>query len=211
MFVNSDPDHLKPYITIKVIIFYFPENPKANDRNCLDLIPKCIWIVKLFCLLLFVGLLICKVYDSYLKLQKVTEIIFVENFFCLIFQYTGGPRYSRWKWNLPPTYVVNLDLVFAVLLFTFKKYWNVTPSNSEENLYSQTWANDHIKITFCGPIRSFYYLNNLWTTTICQQRPLFLGPNWNFQLIMDLWTATTCQQRPLYYYPKDGRYAQFWL
>ncbi len=40
---------------------------------------------------------------------------------------TGDPRYSRF-------YVVILDLLFAVLLFTFKYFWNLTTANNEGNL-----------------------------------------------------------------------------
>ncbi len=29
---------------------------------------------------------------------------------------------------------------------------------------------------FCGSICNFCYINDLWTTTTCKQRPLFLGP-----------------------------------
>ena len=49
-------------------------------------------------------------------------------------------------------------------------------------IYSQTWANDHLRIA-----------------TTCLQRPLFWGPILNFYSINDLWTTTTCQQPPLFF------------
>ena len=49
--------------------------------------------------------------------------------------------------------------------------------------YSQTWVNDHLRIAttflqwppFWSPILIFNYINDLWTTTTCLQRPLFWG------------------------------------
>ena len=51
--------------------------------------------------------------------------------------------------------------------------------------YSQTWANDHLRITttclkrpsFWGPISTFYQIKiYFWTTTSCQQRTQIRGP-----------------------------------
>ncbi len=39
------------------------------------------------------------------------------------------------KRNEPLSYVVKVDLIFVNLLFTFKYFWNLTPANSEGNLY----------------------------------------------------------------------------
>ncbi len=61
-------------------------------------------------------------------------------------------------------------------------------------MYSQTWANDHLRIV-----------------TTCLQRPLFWGPNYIFYNINDLQTTTTCQQRPLFLGPEGGRCTQVWL
>jgi len=61
-------------------------------------------------------------------------------------------------------------------------------------MYSQTWANDHLRITIT-----------------CQQRPPFLGHILDFNYINYLWTTTTCQQLPVFWGPKGGRCSQVWL
>ena len=69
-----------------------------------------------------------------------------------------------------------------------------TQNRNLRRKYSQTWANDHLRIA-----------------TTCQQRPPFCGPNLNFYNINDLWITTTCQQRSLFLGPKGGRCTQVWL
>ncbi len=43
--------------------------------------------------------------------------------------------YNQLTYNLTLVYVVKLDLLFEVLLFTLKQFSKVTPTNSEGNLY----------------------------------------------------------------------------
>ena len=61
-------------------------------------------------------------------------------------------------------------------------------------MYSQTWVNDHLRIV-----------------TTCLQRQPFKGPILNFYHITVLWTTTTCQQWPLFLGPEGGRCTQVWL
>jgi hypothetical protein len=61
-------------------------------------------------------------------------------------------------------------------------------------VYSQTWDNDHLRIA-----------------TTCLLRPPFCGPNWNFYFMNDHWNTTTCQQWSLFLGPKCGRCTQVWL
>ncbi len=66
--------------------------------------------------------------------------------------------------------------------------------------YSQTWANDHLRIT-----------------TTCLQRPLVYNdhycgvPFFTFRAQKNLWTTTTWQQRPQFWGPVGGRCTQVWL
>ncbi len=53
--------------------------------------------------------------------------------------------------------------------------------------------------------------NHLRIATTSLQRPPFCSSIWNIYYIDDLWTTTTCQQRPLFLGPEGGRCTQVWL
>ncbi len=59
------------------------------------------------------------------------------------------------------------------------------------------------------PLAIYYFLK--WKLNLQPFKRAFWGPILNFNHINDLWTTTTCQQRPLFLVPKSGRYTHFWL
>jgi hypothetical protein len=60
--------------------------------------------------------------------------------------------------------------------------------------YSQTWTNDHLRIT-----------------TTCTQRLPFWSPNLSRCNKRYLWTTITCQQRSQIWGPEGGRCTRVWL
>ncbi len=62
------------------------------------------------------------------------------------------------------------------------------------SIYSQTWANDHLRIT-----------------TTCLQRPLFWGPVFHVYSEKVLWATTTCQLQSQLWGPEGGCFTLVWL
>ncbi len=62
--------------------------------------------------------------------------------------------------------------------YTFVEYFVFWTFIAMYHFKSQTWANNHLSILvtfYYGLYSIFYNINDLWITTTCQQRPLFLG------------------------------------
>ena len=93
-----------------------------------------------------------------------------------------------------------------IFCWTWNAYMTTTTQGSSKvhTKYSQTWANDYLRIAttckqrppFCGPILNFYNINDLWTTTTCQQRPLFVGPEGG--LCTQVWLYITLEYKKLF-------------
>ena len=69
-----------------------------------------------------------------------------------------------------------------------RKFYVYFQYHSFSEIYRQTWANDHLRIT-----------------TTCLWRPILWRPVFNFILQIYLWAMTTCQQRHLFLGLKSGR------
>ncbi len=93
------------------------------------------------------------------------------------------------------------EVVIAVLL-------SLTNYITLKRFYSQTWANDLLRIATClqrtlfwGPNQTFYNKNNLRATTTCQQQPLFLDPDGGrcTQVWLYLWNLVLVDNKKLYF------------
>ncbi len=119
--------------------------------------------------------------------KRKNECIFKNTAFILIY-FQAMKIHTAWRkkvtQNVVPLFFDDCDNAFSWIdfysppppnLYTLDPYfWH----SYRKSIYSQTWANDHLRIatTILWFHLDFYYINDLWSTTTCQQRPLLLGP-----------------------------------